>query len=305
MNTTAAAQTFATTPFRQYLLEERHDIREGVERDERGADQAAIDSASRTKPRAIGEIARQDDDADDDEIEMRHDAAGPRLAPGAVPYPRTSRRAGADARARAGDAVDIAAFWPPPLADAAPPRGAGVTAVAKPSFAASLSRASAWPTGRTSPERPISPKTTVSAGTGSTVSGRDQRRRDREIGGGLGDAQAAGDVEIDVARADLQRRSAPPARPAPWRGGCRPSRPRRGAACRAGRRDQRLDLDQHRPRALHAGEDRGAAHLAAGGRRGTAPTGSALRPSPRSVISKTPISSVGPKRFLTARRMRN
>ena len=41
---------------------------------------------------------------------------------------------------------------------------------AKPSFAASLRRASAWATGRTRPDRPISPKTTVSAGTGVSVS---------------------------------------------------------------------------------------------------------------------------------------
>jgi hypothetical protein len=46
---------------------------------------------------------------------------------------------------------------------------AGALLAAKPSFAASLSRASACPTWRISPERPISPNTTVSAGTGSKL----------------------------------------------------------------------------------------------------------------------------------------
>src|SRR6185437_6003398 len=46
------------------------------------------------------------------------------------------------------------------------PRKRGTSAVVKPSLPASLRRASACPTGRTSPERPISPKITVSAGTG-------------------------------------------------------------------------------------------------------------------------------------------
>ena len=60
-----------------------------------------------------------------------------------------------------------------------------------------------------------------------------QRRGGGEIGGRLLDAQAAGDVEIDVVAAELARRNGPPARPAPSTAGSDPSRPRRGAACRA------------------------------------------------------------------------
>ena len=75
---------------------------------------------------------------------------------------------------------------------------------AKPSFAASLSRASVWPTGRTSPESPISPKHDRVGRHGDFGQGRDQRRGDREIGRRLDDAQSAGDVEVDVVGADRQ-----------------------------------------------------------------------------------------------------
>src|SRR5260221_195233 len=50
------------------------------------------------------------------------------------------------------------------------PRKGGTSAAVKPSLPASLRRASAWPTGRTSPDRPISPKITVSAGIGRKLS---------------------------------------------------------------------------------------------------------------------------------------
>ena len=49
------------------------------------------------------------------------------------------------------------------LALLAPAARGGSSADVKPSLPASLRRASAWLTGRTSPERPISPKITVSA----------------------------------------------------------------------------------------------------------------------------------------------
>ncbi len=98
---------------------------------------------------------------------------------------------------------------------------------------------------------------------GVTRERRDQGRRDGEVGGRLGDAQPARDVEINVVGAD--RKAA-----ARIEHGHHHGEPRRvpaddGAARRAGRGggDQRLDLDQHRPRPLHAGEDRGAADVAA------------------------------------------
>ena len=45
----------------------------------------------------------------------------------------------------------------------------GTIAPLNPSFEASLRRTLLWLTGRTSPERPISPNTTTSAGTGTPV----------------------------------------------------------------------------------------------------------------------------------------
>ena len=73
------------------------------------------------------------------------------------------------------------------------------------------------------------------AGQGDVLAGRDERGGDGEVGGGLGDAQAAGDVEVDVARGRSRCRSGLRARRASWRGGRCPSRRRCGAACR-GRR---------------------------------------------------------------------
>ena len=64
------------------------------------------------------------------------------------------------------------------------------------------------------------------------------------------------------------------------------------------RRDQRLDLDQQRARALHAGEHRRARRRALRSPRNSS-DGLATSSRPAPVISNTPISSVGPKRFLT------
>ena len=136
----------------------------------------------------------------------------------------------------------------------------GTSARSKPSLAASLSRSAPWATGRSSPDSATSPNTTASAGTGRSRQRRDQRRGDGEVGGGIGQPIAAGDVEIDFggreaeAAARLQHRQdhrQPPAIPAD-----------RGAARgRAARQPdgQRLDLDQHRPRAFQRREDDGAA----------------------------------------------
>ena len=132
------------------------------------------------------------------------------------------------------------------------------------------------------------------------------RRGHRQIGGRLADPQSAGDVQIDVglrsaaapprvsstassidSRAAVPADHRPPRRcrrgwaraapaPPPAPGGCPPVRrtPRCRRYCRAARR-------------------------------GTGRTGLATSARPRSVISNTPISSVAPKRFFTARRMRN
>ena len=89
---------------------------------------------------------------------------------------------------------------------------------------------------------------------------RDQRRRHRQVRRRIGQLVAARDVQIDLglgethARAGFQHRqqhrqppAVPPNRRAP-----------RGSTARQSH-DQRLDLDQYRPRALERGEDGGAA----------------------------------------------
>ena len=141
-------------------------------------------------------------------------------------------------------------------------------------------------------------------GKGKTGEGRNQRSRDREIGGRFGDAVAAGDVEIDVVRARSARRNAPPARRAPSTAAPRPSRRRRGAACRAARA---RPAPGSRPAPAACPPCRRRPPRRAPWRWRSprnSSDGLATSRRPRSDISKTPISSVGPKRFLTVRRMR-
>ena len=70
------------------------------------------------------------------------------------------------------------------------------------------------------------------------------------------------------------------------------------------RADQRLHLDEQRPRSFDAAEHRRARRVRRRARRGTAATGcgTACRPVP--VISNTPSSLTAPKRFFTARTTR-
>src|SRR4029077_4180833 len=134
------------------------------------------------------EQAREHDQDDDEDVERIH---GPIVSQA----PRSNRKNSANAWESAGvsnrghrgaarrelapaGAMSKRARRSPRCAisriDAGAPSGArvrawlerrGIQAAVKPSFPASLSRASACATGRTSPESPISPKTTVSAGT--------------------------------------------------------------------------------------------------------------------------------------------
>ena len=86
--------------------------------------------------------------------------------------------------------------------------------------------------------------------------------------------------------------------------GSQPTTARRGVPS-DDRRDQRLDLDQQRPRAFHAGEHRRARRSRDRARRGTAPRGWRPRARPRVRSSRRRRSRrSAPKRFLTARRMR-
>ena len=105
------------------------------------------------------------------------------------------------------------ALAPIPLDSSSLPQGR--TACPNPSFSASLSR---WMRMRHRPDRARKAdfaEIDAIGGKGKTGEGRNQCRRDRQIGGRLGDAVAAGDVEIDVVLCRSARRNAPRAPRAP------------------------------------------------------------------------------------------
>ena len=136
-----------------------------------------------------------------------------------------------------------------------------------------------------------------------TLRGGGDRQRDGEVGARLVDPNAAGDVDEDV-RAAERDAGVPPRHGDDHREPLRVDAGRDAARHRQiGRRDERLDLEQDRPRPLERARD-GRADLAAWPCGRTAPTDRERRRGPAPVISKTPSSFVEPKRFLTARRTR-
>ena len=146
---------------------------------------------------------------------------------------------------------------------------AGETTARSPNLAASSARRSGWATERSSPVSPTSPKQASGAGLGRDAArGARDRERDRQVGPRLLDAHAADDVDEDVAGAHADARVArehgederqavavEPGAHAPRRH-------------ELARRDERLDLDEQRSRALHRREHdaprraRGLAHEA-------------------------------------------
>ena len=113
--------------------------------------------------------------------------------------------------------------------------------------------------------RPISPNAAVPSRTGDAARRRGDRERDPEVGARLVDADAAGDVDEHVGAAERQPGVAGEHRedhrePLGVDAGGDPPRHREVA-----RRDERLDLEQQRPRALDRAGDGGAdlARLAA------------------------------------------
>ena len=181
--------------------------------------------------------------------------------------------------------------------------GAARSLGAKPSRAASRRRRSRPPIGRSSPVRPISPHSTVPGRDRPVAQRRGEREGERQVDRRLLDGQAADDAGVDVVAGQVEPG------PAAEHGDAAGS----GVACRVRhrpprravdlRRDERLDLDQQRPAALEGGRDGDAGCAERVGleeRRG----GSATSIRPSAVISKTPTSSVEPKRFLLARSRR-
>ena len=132
----------------------------------------------------------------------------------------------------------------------------------------------------------------------------DQRRGNRKVGGGLDDLQAAGDIEIDVmAPSCTPQRASSTASTMDSRSD--PSRRPRGAACRAARARPEPGSRPAAAACLRCRrKPRRPARRASRSLRNRA-EGFGTSRRPAAVISNTPISSVGPKRFLTARRRRN
>ena len=187
-------------------------------------------------------------------------------------------------------------------AGAASPGGA--SARAKPSFAASFNRASPCVTGRTSPDNPISPKATARRGAGVSVS---------EETSAAATARSAAGSATRKPPATLRYTSLPPrarpqrasstARIIASRAESHPTTARRGVDSGEGAISASISTRSGRVPSTPANTE---APLT-GSSRSTRnrPEGLATSRSPRSVIANTPISSVAPKRFLTARRMRN
>ena len=95
-----------------------------------------------------------------------------------------------------------------------------------------------------------------------TGQGRDQCGGHREVSRRLGDAQTAGDVEIDIAGAKDKAAARLEHREDHREPAAVPPHHRASRRAEARGRDQGLDLDQHRTGPFHAGKDRGAADLA-------------------------------------------
>src|SRR5262249_32152068 len=130
--------------------------------DPAGERQQLLDEAPRH-----GEQARECEDAEDREIEPVHRA----------PFAGAGRRCVVDRAPRSAlsNSATNSPRWPISRRTMSASPGSrgrrrGMIAAPKPSLAASFSRLSIWLTGRTSPDNPISPKITVSAGTGQSLS---------------------------------------------------------------------------------------------------------------------------------------
>ena len=150
------------------------------------------------------------------------------------------------------------------LAGAQPIRRASVAAAgastgASPNFTASATRRSAWPTERSSPVSPTSPK----QASGRPPASASGSPRCAETSASA-TARSAPGSSTRTPPATLTKTSAPASDGPPWRASTAstiarrlrsiPFATRRGGHD-LGRRDQRLDLDQQRPRALHRAED--------------------------------------------------
>ncbi len=120
----------------------------------------------------------------------------------------------------------------------------GSMARAKPSFCASLSRAGAWATGRTAPERLDLAEINAVGRQRRVQPRRHQGRGNRQVGGRLADSQSAGDVEIDIAIAEANATMRLEHREHHGEAALVPADHRPPRRAERGGGDQRLDLAQ-------------------------------------------------------------
>ena len=132
--------------------------------------------------------------------------------------------------------------------------------VVNPSRRASAIRCLAFDTGRISPARLISPTAASVPGQRAVLERAGHGERDRQVGAGLGEPDAADRRHVDIASAELAASAAARApRAASPRGTRRPRSPPGAAAGRGRRHDERLHLDRQRAPALDRDGHAGAA----------------------------------------------
>ena len=183
-------------------------------------------------------------------------------------------------------------------------RRRGSTQRANPICAASRTRSAACVAPRTSPASPTSPNTAVVGRNGAVAHARRDRGHDAQVSRRLVDRHPAGDVdEHVVARAGSGRRASRAPRAAARAVLIDAVRRAARVAVGAGA-DERLHLDEDRPRSLDASRAPPTPARRPAARRGTAPTGWAPAAGRSPVISNTPSSLTAPNRFFTARTTR-
>ena len=151
--------------------------------------------------------------------------------------------------------------------------------------------------------RPISPNAATPSLDGHALRGGGDRERDREVGAGLVDADAAGDVDEDVglAERDAARGGESTATIIASRFGSTPVATRRGIARSVGATSAWISSRIGR---VPSSAQATAAPISPSTVRPKSSDGSGTPTSPAPVISKTPSSFVEPKRFFAARRTR-
>ena len=186
------------------------------------------------------------------------------------------------------------------------PVGARHDGLRKPSRAASRSRRSRPRTGRSSPSSETSPQATGPGRTGRSRCEDDEREGERQVERRLLDARAAGEAGVEVVGRQVRAAAAGEHRDEQRQAvGVHARHRPPGHADAAGRRDERLDLDQQRTGALQDRRDGDPGRLAPPVAQERPRRDRSPRAGPRRSSPGRPTSSVEPKRFLALRSRRS